>query len=239
MRAIVKSEIGLVRQTNEDNYLCAPPNLYIVADGMGGHVAGEVASNMVVNAVKKFIQEQITTGRNADEDLLRAAVLEANALVLNTAGQHQEYAGMGTTISMLYVMENTICLWAHVGDSRIYLLRDGVLTQLTKDHSLVWSLVENGMITKEESLVHPQRNMLTRAIGVEREVVVDTGYINLAEQDLILLCTDGLTNMINDENLQRMISSQDSLEQKVNVLVDSAIKAGGADNITALLIENY
>lgn len=234
MRASVKSDIGLARQTNEDSYICDHP-IYIVADGMGGHVAGEVASKMVTVAVKEAVQAK-SAALPRSEDVLTEAILEANALVLQKAKQQAEYAGMGTTISM-FCVDRRECLWAHVGDSRIYLLRQRRMTQITRDHSLVWDLVEKGAITKEESLTHPRRNLLTRAVGVDEDLQIDTGRLALRPGDRVLLCTDGLTNMVGDEEIQEIISSAD-IAQSVNALIDRANQNGGIDNITALLIEN-
>lgn len=234
MRASVKSDIGLARQTNEDSYICDHP-IYIVADGMGGHVAGEVASKMVTVAVKEAVQAKSAAWPRS-EDILTEAILEANALVLQKAKQQIEYAGMGTTISMFLVGQRE-CLWAHVGDSRIYLLRQRRMTQITRDHSLVWDLVEKGAITKEESLTHPRRNLLTRAVGVDGDLQIDTGRLALEPGDRVLLCTDGLTNMVGDEEIQEIISFAD-IAQSVDTLIDRANQNGGIDNITALLIEN-
>lgn len=229
-----KSDIGLVRQTNEDNYVCIDPNLYIVADGMGGHVAGEVASNLVVEAVKNFIQERENKAEDV-ELLLREAITAANNLVYEKAREQSEYNGMGTTISMVY-LKNKVCFWAHVGDSRIYLYRDNNLQQITKDHSLVWDLVANGTITAEEALNHPQRNLLTRAVGVDAVVNIDTGVFNLHTNDKLLLCSDGLTNMLPTETIKNILATQ--TDGKASMLVDAAVSAGGTDNVTAVVLEN-
>lgn len=226
----------MVRQTNEDSYICDPPNLFIVADGMGGHVAGEIASKLAVNTVRDFLLANAAEETD-QQNALKEAILAANISILNEAENHAEYAGMGTTISMLYIRGND-CFWGHVGDSRIYLLRGGAMTQITKDHSLVWDLVETGMITEEESLTHPQRNMLTRAIGVEETIRIDTGRVALAANDRFLLCTDGLTNMVSDDAIKSILSSCDQTEESVEILVRRAMDAGGVDNITALLAEN-
>lgn len=235
MLAIAKSEIGRIRQTNEDSYACVFPNLYIVADGMGGHVAGEIASGMVVDTIKTMLNHQIDD-HTYDENLLQQAVFTANIAILNEARKHTAYSGMGTTISFVHIV-NEQCFWGHVGDSRIYLLRDNELIQLTKDHSLVWELVENGTITKAEARVHPQRNMLTRAVGVEENLTVDTGNLTIQKNDKLLLCTDGLTNMVSDDEIKNIIST-DNIEIGIDNLIAQALQAGGIDNITAILVAN-
>lgn len=235
MLAIAKSDIGRIRQTNEDSYACISPNLYIVADGMGGHAAGEIASSMVVNIIKDMINQQIDNHAHY-ENLLQQAIFTANISILNEAKKHTEYAGMGTTISFVHIV-NEQCFWGHVGDSRIYLLRNNELIQLTKDHSLVWELVEKGTITKAEARIHPQRNMLTRAVGVEENLKVDTGYLTIQKNDKLLLCTDGLTNMVSDDEIKNTISTDD-IEIGINNLIAQALQAGGIDNITAILVAN-
>jgi protein phosphatase len=234
--AVAKSDIGLIRQTNEDSYECINPNLYIVADGMGGHLAGEVASKMAVDVIKNYICIHIDSELNL-ESLLKNAILEANKMIFEKAHQDKDYLGMGTTVSIAYC-KDTQMFWGHVGDSRIYLLRNNELIQITKDHSLVWDLLENGSITKAEAKVHPQRNVLTRAVGVDENLLVDTGVCNLFRNDRLLLCTDGLTNMLNEDIIKEAISSETiDLKESIDFLVDAAIAAGGSDNITVILSE--
>ena len=236
MLAVAKSDIGLIRQTNEDSYECINPNLYIVADGMGGHLAGEVASKMAVNVIKNFIYTHINSELDL-ESLLKNAILEANKMILKKAQQNKEYLGMGTTVSIVYCTDNQF-FWGHVGDSRIYLLRNDELIQITKDHSLVWDLLASGSITKSEANVHPQRNVLTRAVGVDKNLLVDTGVCDLFKNDRLLLCTDGLTNMLNEDSIKKTISSKNiDLTESIDFLVSSAIAAGGSDNITVILSE--
>lgn len=229
-----KSDIGLVRQTNEDSYACVDPTLYIVADGMGGHVAGEIASNLVVDTVKDFVRQRNMQAETA-EQLLKEAIAAANGIIYEKARSHSEYGGMGTTISMVYLLEAR-CFWAHVGDSRIYLYHENALRQVTQDHSLVWNLVESGTITAEEASTHPQRNMLTRAVGVETSVQIDTGVLDLTAGDKLLLCSDGLTNMLSHSEIEKVLCSME-IERKAEALVAVAIEAGGIDNITAIILE--
>lgn len=236
MLAVAKSDIGLIRQTNEDSYECINPNLYIVADGMGGHLAGEVASKMAVSIIKNFIYTHINSELDL-ESLLKNAILEANKMILEKAQQNKDYLGMGTTVSIVYCTDSQF-FWGHVGDSRIYLLRNDELIQITKDHSLVWDLLASGSITKSEANVHPQRNVLTRAVGVDKNLLVDTGVCDLFKNDRLLLCTDGLTNMLSEDSIQKTISSKNiDLTESIDYLVSSAIAAGGSDNITVILSE--
>lgn len=236
MLAVAKSDIGLIRQINEDSFECINPNLYIVADGMGGHLAGEVASKMAVNHIKDFIQKNIDAYINL-EVLLNDAILDANKIIYEKSKEHKEYLGMGTTVSIVYCVDDHF-FWGHVGDSRIYLLRGNQLSQLTKDHSLVWDLFESGSITKAEAQIHPQRNILTRAVGVNKDLTVDTGVYDLRKDDRLLLCTDGLTNMVSEETIKNAISLKHrDLTKNVNFLLEAAINAGGSDNITLILSE--
>ena len=236
MLAVAKSDIGLIRQTNEDSYKCINPNLYIVADGMGGHLAGEVASKMAVNVIKNYIFTHIDSELDL-ENLLKNAILEANKMIFEKAHQDKNYLGMGTTVSIVYCRD-TQFFWGHVGDSRIYLLRNNELIQITKDHSLVWDLLESESITKAEAKVHPQRNILTRAVGVDENLLVDTGACDLFKNDKLLLCTDGLTNMLNEDCIKKAILSENiDLKESIDFLVSAAIAAGGSDNITVILSE--
>ena len=237
MLVFAKSDIGLVRQTNEDSYACIPPNLFLVADGMGGHVAGEVASRMAVKAVSDYIQSNLTVGCD-QELLLEKAIIQANELIFSLSKSRDDCAGMGTTISIVFLDQSHV-YWGHVGDSRIYMIRDNELHQLTNDHSLVWELVQSGNITKAEAHTHPQRNMLTRAVGTSKNIKVDTGTMNWSQGDLLLLCTDGLTNMLNEQEIQQIIlADKNDGETVVNILISAANQAGGHDNVTAILLKN-
>ncbi|MEN6564745.1 MAG: Stp1/IreP family PP2C-type Ser/Thr phosphatase [Veillonellales bacterium] len=236
--AYVKSDIGLVRETNEDSYVFVPPHLFLVADGMGGHVAGEVASSVAANAVKNFVQQNIATA--APGLVLEQAIMHANALIFQMALEKNEYSGMGTTMTAVYIMEDTI-YWAHVGDSRFYLLKNDPKTiyQITNDHSLVWELMQNGNITAEEAKIHPQRNMLTRAVGTSFDIKVDTGITTWESGDIILLCTDGLTNMVSEQTFCQLFLTGTAInQQSLDILIAEAKQAGGTDNITAVITQH-
>lgn len=235
MQAYVKTDIGLVRKTNEDSYIFMPPHLFAVADGMGGHVAGEVASKLAVNAVNEYITANI--GEAPVQTILEQAISVANSVVFSEARQNNNYSGMGTTLTVAYV-DGQQLHWAHVGDSRLYAAYQGQLCQLTQDHSLVWELARSGTITVEEAEGHPQRNMLTRAVGASECVKVDTGCYDLKDGTTVLLCTDGLTNMVSTNDIAALMNCEQMDEQMlVDHLVKLANAAGGFDNITALLLK--
>lgn len=234
MQAYVKTDVGMVRATNEDNY-AVESNLFVVADGMGGHAAGEIASEVAVSTITKHC-----LGNRSDIhpcQLLEQAILEANRLIYTKAQAVAECAGMGTTVTAVILQDSHI-YWGHVGDSRLYYFCDESLSQLTNDHSLVWELVKSGAITSEEAHNHPQRNMLTRAVGTSFTLRVETGSFQYAVGSRILLCTDGLTSMIDDSELTAMVKNYSLYGQAlVDALVSKANRAGGHDNITVILLE--
>ncbi len=232
MKVYKATNVGLVRETNEDSLIEIPPDTYIVADGMGGHAAGEVASRLLIQTAQECMQQ---CGTNCDEDCLVNIILKANQVILGEADSHPQYAGMGTTATLFHREGEKGC-WAHVGDSRLYLLRDGALQQVTRDHSLVEDLVQNGSITEEEARSHPRRNVLTRAVGVDAGVEVDKGVLPLRGGDHLLLCTDGLTNMLSDERIGAILQNTD-VDDKADALVHEAMEAGGLDNISAIVVE--
>ncbi len=226
-----KTDIGKVRQLNEDFYLCDAPHLAIVADGMGGHAAGEIASKMATRSVTDFLDKQDMI----DEDVLRLAIVKANEIVYHASESNRDYSGMGTTMIICYEKDGVI-YWAHVGDSRFYLYRDGKLHQITQDHSFVGELERSGQITKEEAETHPKRNLLMRAIGADSEIEVDTGSLPVLSDDIILLCTDGLTNMVSEFEIGTALEMhREELGSLPAQLIDHANENGGNDNITVLL----
>lgn len=233
MLAYAKSDIGKIREINEDSFVCLPP-LFVVADGMGGHVAGEIASKMAADTLRQCFAASAVI--EDPKHLLEQAIHEANAQIFQFAQQNSEYAGMGTTITAAYIQDSKI-YWSHVGDSRLYILRDGRLTQVTEDHSLVGELVRSGSITAEQALTHPHRNILTRALGTSEQIKVDSGITEWKAADRILICSDGLTNMLNDQDIRGTIMTGDG-ETGLARLVDLANAAGGLDNITAIMIIN-
>lgn len=231
------THVGLVRKGNEDS-LCFDEdlNLYGVADGMGGHEAGEVASDMAVQAVIGHLRRQQQWALVEPSSALATAIREANQLIFDKAEQSPTLRGMGTTIAVGLIRDNRLSV-GHVGDSRVYLLRDGKLHQVTQDHSLVNQLLINGGITEEEAFTHPQRNVLIRALGTSQEVEVDITEVQLQVGDRILFCTDGLSGCLRKEELQAVLNSSPSVTEVVDTLLSRALDAGGPDNITIVLVE--
>jgi PPM family protein phosphatase len=231
-RAAGLTDTGRKRRQNEDAFVCDPP-LFAIADGMGGAQAGELASRLAAAA----IEEGAADAR--DEDGVVAVVRAANALIFERAVSDPEVAGMGTTATVALVDESAETLTiAHVGDSRAYRFRHGVLEQLTTDHSLVAELVRSGRLTAAEAAVHPHRSVITRALGTDAEVEVDTVTLPLAAGDVILLCSDGLSAMVRDEEIVRVLeSSGGDPHQASNALVRAANAAGGDDNVTVVVFE--
>ncbi len=219
---------GKVRRTNEDSYLDDPP-LFAVADGMGGARAGEVASRL---AIDTFRELQPIAGEDA-EARLRRVILEANRRVLERSQSDPSAAGMGSTVTSALLDGDRVVL-GHVGDSRAYLLRDDVLQQLSHDHSLVAELERAGRLTHEEAAVHPQRSVITRALGATPELEVDTSVVQVRPGDIVLLCSDGLSGLVGDDAIAGLIGGEGSLEDGVRRLVRAANDAGGDDNVTAV-----
>lgn len=234
MQAFAQSDIGMVRKTNEDSFIFMPPHLFVVADGMGGHVAGEIASSLGANTIREYIVKN--SDQSDWEQALKEAIIEANTSIYQMAQSQSECQGMGTTVTAVY-LDNTEVYWSHVGDSRLYLIRDNSLEQVTSDHSLVWELMQSGSITSEEAQVHPHRNILTRAVGTSDTLKVDSGKFLSQPGDNLLLCTDGLTNMLSEDNILTICTQPDSPQTIVNTLVEQARQAGGHDNITAILLQ--
>src|SRR5215212_4950667 len=223
------SDLGRQRQGNEDSYYVRAP-LFVVADGMGGAQAGEVASEL---AVRQF-EGGLPDGR-APGEALAELIRTANAEIHGQAREDPDLAGMGTTVTAAYVDDDTVVV-AHVGDSRCYLLRDGDLIRLTRDHSLVGELVARGKLTEEQAESHPQRSVITRALGAYPEVEVDTEVFPARGGDVFLLCSDGLTGMVHEPQLKSLLEDRErSLEQTGRMLIAAANEAGGRDNITVIL----
>lgn len=233
MRAEFITNTGLVRANNEDAvYADLDKQLFIVADGMGGHVSGEVASLLAVQTVIQAIE-----GRNDDEpvQILRQAFEQANQRIYQSAKDHPENMGMGTTLTALWVVGDQLYV-AHIGDSRAYLLHGGELISLTKDHSLVGELLREGGLTEAQAMAHPQRNILTRALGNQAVVEADISDYHLASGDRLFLCTDGLSNLVSTLEISALIDDID-LKKALDRLLALAMERGGQDNITALLAE--
>jgi serine/threonine protein phosphatase PrpC len=234
MQTAVLTHQGLVRQQNEDSYVMLPDySFFAVADGMGGHQAGAFASNLALSVIKEQV---MVPGKGEDfREQLAKAVREANRRVHELSIKEPGKEGMGTTLTACWIREGIGHL-AHIGDSRAYLLRDAQLVLLTDDHSFVGELLRHGSITASEAQSHPGRHMLTRALGFEAEVKVDTKSMTLQKDDLILLCTDGLTNLVEEQEIKEILMETKGLQASLAQLVELSLQRGGNDNITLLAI---
>ena len=225
--AAAATDIGLVREGNEDSYLTEEP-LFAVADGMGGHRGGEVASQLAVETLEKLFKQG--AGDLPDQ------VQEANRVVFERSVLDRKVAGMGTTLTAALVEGDRVRL-AHVGDSRAYLLRDGKVRLLTEDHTLVHRMVTEGEISQEEAETHPQRSVLTRAVGVDTVVDVDDDTVHILPGDRLLLCTDGLTSMVSEEVIEEVLGDVPDPQEAAQQLVRMANEAGGVDNTTVVVLD--
>ena len=227
-RAVI-TDAGRRRRRNEDAYVFEPP-LFAVADGMGGAQAGEIASRIAASVLRD-------SAGQAGSDAVVALIQEANRRVYEAAATDEARSGMGTTMTAALVEDGSVCI-GHVGDSRAYRVRSGRLEQLTEDHSLVAELVRSGRLSREEAEVHPQRSVITRVLGTDPEVDVDTFSIETHAGDVFMICSDGLTSMVDDAAILGIVEqNRSSLEKTARLLVDAANKGGGEDNITILLFE--
>jgi PPM family protein phosphatase len=230
-RTSALSDTGRRRQQNEDAFVCDPP-LFAVADGMGGHHAGEVASRLAAAALED--RERGLRGETAVAELIDTA----NERIYRAALEDPSVAGMGTTVTVALVDDaaGTIAI-GHVGDSRLYRIRDGRLEQLTSDHSLVAELMRTGRLTEEEAQHHPQRSVITRAAGTEPSVEIDSATVETLPGDLYLLCSDGLTTMVGDEQILEIVQRDGDPDRITAALVAAANRAGGEDNVTVVVFE--
>jgi PPM family protein phosphatase len=223
-----KTDTGRQRRDNEDSAFARAP-VFVVADGMGGAQAGEVASRLAIEAFEHGLPDD-----GSAEERLAARVREANRQIYERSRADRGRAGMGTTLTAAYVGDAHVAI-AHVGDSRAYLFRGGTLQRLTQDHSLVDELVRRGKLTEEQAAEHPQRSIITRALGPEPDVEVDTWTYPARSGDVVLLCSDGLTSMISEERVRDVLSAHENLDAAADALIDEANQAGGRDNITVVL----
>ncbi len=223
------TDVGRGRTNNEDSFVVDDDSgLFAVADGMGGHQAGEVASAIAIDALRSGLQD----GRPIDE-----AIVDANTAVVTRASGDPALRGMGTTLTAAVLGDDQVLVIGHVGDSRAYLLRDGELGQLTVDHSVVAELIAAGQLTEAEAEIDPRRAMITRALGIDVDVEVDVIAVDLALGDRLLFCSDGLTTMLRDDAIADVLRSEADRGRAAQELVEAANEAGGADNITVLLID--
>ena len=229
----VVSDKGKTRKDNEDSYY-AHGNLFMVADGMGGHNAGDVASKLAVKTIGDLSKQAVQTAN--EEKLIEEFFKEANRAVLKRSGKIASEQGMGTTLTLLLIKDEKAYL-GHIGDSRAYILRDGKLLQVTDDHSLVANMVDEGKITEEEARIHPYRNVITKALGSEEKIEPDVFSVDIKKGDRILMCSDGLTSMVDDDRILDVLKKSETLRGAATALVKIANENGGSDNITALVID--
>ena len=243
------SDVGRKRKGNEDSlFMNAEQKLFVVADGMGGHAAGEVASKVAVDAINEFVcltggDEEITWPFGLDETIsydgnrLKTAIRHANHKVLEATKEKTEYEGMATTVAAVLV-DGDVANLGHVGDSRIYLFSEGAFTQLTSDHSWVNEQIQSGVISADQARSHPLRNVVTRALGGKADLAVDMQTRRMKSGDILLLCSDGLTAMVPDEDIARVLEeAKGDVEKAAKDLVAEANAHGGEDNITVVLLK--
>ncbi len=241
VKSVFMTDRGRIRKHNEDSGGIFENKdghrLAIVADGMGGHRAGDVASDMALeNLRKRWVNSQgIDTADRAEEWLLKN-ISEINTILYEYAANNSECEGMGTTL-VAAIANNRFATIANIGDSRCYILNEAGFQQLTEDHSLVNELVRTGQISKEDAANHPKKNVLLRALGTEAEVEIDVKTIVFEEGDLLLLCSDGLTNKVGEEEMKDILTKDASLDEKARLFIDLANEKGGEDNITLLILE--
>lgn len=239
MKAFALTNMGVRRNTNQDYAYVSEqnvgnlPNILIVADGMGGHKAGEVASEQAVSAVLESIRQNNSKDKIT---IIEEAIAEANKRVLNMATSDEKFKGMGTTL-VVATLENDILYVANVGDSRLYLINDNEIRQITRDHSLVQEMVSMGELDKESARTHSRKNVITRAIGVDTKIVADFFEVDVTDGTKILLCSDGLSNMVDDSQINNIVDecAGKTLEETVHKLIDAANENGGHDNIAVVL----
>ncbi|WP_336786227.1 Stp1/IreP family PP2C-type Ser/Thr phosphatase [Paenibacillus sp. MMO-177] len=239
-----RSDVGRIRHINEDRswvgQLDNGITLAIVADGMGGHQAGDVASQLAVNTFRDMLEKSASKADLSMQEgkmLIRQALVMANDVVYDMASRNEQYYNMGTTIVAALYKEQQLII-GHIGDSRAYLITADGIAQLTEDHTLVNELVKSGQISLEEAAHHPRRNVITRAVGTDAQVEVDIYTAALSDNDVLLLCSDGLTNMVSDDEMLQTVREEGlGLDDKADRLIQLALQAGGDDNVTVVLLQ--
>lgn len=244
MKVNAKSHKGLIRQVNEDNYNVLSgydgiPDTFIIADGMGGHNAGEVASQLAVKEATNHLIQGFKNRQSNDEILgiIKNTIEVTNLKVYEKSISSEETNGMGTTLIISVVADKKIFI-GHIGDSRVYVFRDDKLIKLTTDHSYTEELIKNGSITREEAEHHPKKNLITRALGCADTVLIDLYSYEVKEKDVFLMCTDGLTNMLSENEIIDILKENEDLTNICEILVYEANKKGGEDNTTVIVFKN-
>ncbi len=241
MKVFSITDIGKKRQLNQDSLYASTdsigklPNIFLVADGMGGHRAGGYASSCAVETILESIRKskRLETGR-----ILIEAIRKANEVIEERANEDERFAGMGTTVVAACLEDNELTV-ANVGDSRLYVVVGDTLEQVTEDHSLVQEMVRVGGINKEEARVHPNKNIITRAVGLEKDLEVDCFIKELEPGNIVLLCSDGLTDMLDDDQIYQILTSEGDVQSRTEALVQSANDNGGRDNIAVIVIDPF
>jgi protein phosphatase len=244
-----QTHVGMKRNHNEDNLLLLPEErLFVVADGMGGHSSGEIASKIAVEEVAEFFRMtsqdleitwpyKMDKQKNYDENRLATGVKLANMRIFEKAAAEQKYKGMGTTIVTVYFAKDSEVVVGHVGDSRVYFFRDNTLRQITEDHSLLNDYLKAKKLTPEEIEAFPHKNVIVRALGMKDNVVVDINRVEPKDGDIYLLCSDGLSGMVPDKQIEQILQSQPDLDKACAQLIDAANANGGNDNVTCVLAQ--
>ena len=238
MKAYAKTDIGAMRKTNQDYIFCSMkpvgslPNLFIVAEGMGGHKAGDLASRYTV---EEFLNVVEASESENPISIIEEAVRKSNIALINKSKESIDYEGMGTTLVVATFIRNSLYI-ANVGDSRLYCINNDI-QQITRDHSLVEEMINLGELDRKNARTHENKNIITRAVGVDSEVVADFFEVDYSKDDIILMCSDGLSNMIDDEDIKRIINESTDLEAACNMLIETANANGGRDNISVILID--
>ena len=242
IKAYAKSDVGKVRETNEDSFYISDSldevQLYMLADGMGGYKGGEIASKLAIQSSKNYIEnnfKQIEKDKDSIIQLLGSSIEYANMIVYEKSKENKELEGMGTTLDICLIYNNRVFI-GHVGDSRVYRIRKEFMRKLTQDHSYVQKLVKDGTITKEEAVHHPQKNMLMKALGCNAFVEPDVMVKGFLKDDILIMNSDGLTNLVSQEEIFR--EAKNNIEQAPKELVKLANENGGYDNITVIVIKN-
>lgn len=243
MRVFTKTDVGMARSMNQDSFLVSDNNrnglnLYILADGMGGYKGGEIASKVAITAVSKYIIEkfdEIPKDKQSILNLVEDSIEFANSAIYEESEQDEELQDMGTTLEVVLIYKNRVYI-GHIGDSRVYRVRKNRMKKITTDHSYVEKLIQDGEITREEAYNHPKKNLLIKALGTDEEACPDMIYTVLNKNDVILICSDGLTNMVREEEILEVVKEPN--ENCADILVEEANLAGGLDNITVIVIDN-
>lgn len=242
MKVLATSDKGMVREMNQDCYYISEQNeeydLYVLADGMGGYNGGEIASKLAIDSVKEYIRNNINKielNRETLQVLIRHSMEYANKAVYDKSKTDINLSEMGTTLEVCLIYSNKVYI-GHIGDSRVYRIRKNIIRKLTTDHSYVEKLVKDGTITREEAYHHPKKNMLIKALGCEENIEPDVMVKGFLKEDILLICSDGLTNLLKDREIYEIVAN--NLENADKLLIQLANNRGGFDNITAVIIEN-